>query len=117
MAMGLGTADKPVSVTKDNVLNFIATALFVNRANMKPIEFPKENVTVTKEDVSLLAFLEEHKFSLEYFLDEYGSSTDLSWEVTDDNDPTWYPRVVGRGATVKAAIEDAIKYVASKQVK
>lgn len=113
MAMGLGTADKPVSVTKDNVLNFIATALFVNRANMKPIEFPKENVTVTKDDVSLLAFLEEHKFSLEYFPDEYG----LSWEVIDDNDPTWYPRVVGRGATVKAAIEDAIKYVDSKQVK
>lgn len=72
---------------------------------------------MTKEDVSLLAFLEEHKFSLEYFLDEYGSSTDLSWEVIDDNDPTWYPRVVGRGATVKAAIEDAIKYVDSKQIK
>ena len=107
--IGLGTVDKPVSVTKDNVLNFIATALFVNRANMKP----KENVTVTKEDVTLLAFLEEHKFSLEYCQDEYG----VSWEVTDDNDPTWYPRVVGRGATVKAAIEDAIKYVDSKQVK
>ena len=26
----LGTADKPVLVTKDNVLNFSATALFVN---------------------------------------------------------------------------------------
>lgn len=75
----------------------------------------KGNVIVTQEDVTLLAFLEEHKFSLEYFQDEYGSS--LSWEVTDDNDPTWYPRVVGRGPTVKAAIEDAIKYVASKQVK
>lgn len=75
----------------------------------------KGNVTVTKEDVTLLAFLEEHKFSLEYFQDEYGSS--LSWEVTDDNDPTWYPRVVGRGVTVKAAIEDAIKYVESKQAK
>jgi hypothetical protein len=105
--IGLGTVDKPVSVTKDNVLNFIATALFVNRRTTK------ENVTVTKEDVTLLAFLEEHKFSLEYCQDEYGSS----WEVTDDNDPTWYPRVVGRGATVKAAIEDAIKYVDSKQVK
>jgi hypothetical protein len=72
----------------------------------------KGNVTVTKEDVTLLAFLEEHKFSLEYFQDEYGSF--LSWQVTDGNDPTWYPRVVGRGPTVKAAIEDAIKYVASK---
>jgi hypothetical protein len=72
----------------------------------------KGNVTVTQEDVTLLAFLEEHKFSLEYFQGEYGSS--LSWEVTDGNDPTWYPRVVGRGVTVKAAIEDAIKYVASK---
>lgn len=75
----------------------------------------KGNVTVTKEDVTLLAFLEEHKFSLEYFQDEYGSS--LSWEVTDGNDPTWYPRVVGRGVTVKAAIDDAIKYVESKQAK
>ena len=41
MHINLGTADKPVSVTNDNVLNFIATALFVNRANMKPIEFPE----------------------------------------------------------------------------
>lgn len=62
-----------------------------------------------KEDIALLAFLEEHKFSLEYFQDEYGAF--LAWEVTDGNDPTWHPHVVGRGATVKAAIEDAIKYV------
>jgi DNA-directed RNA polymerase subunit L len=71
----------------------------------------KGNVTVTKEDVTLLAFLEEHKFSLEYSQDEYG----LSWEVTDGNDPTWYPRVVGRGVTVKEAIEDAIKHVEQKK--
>ena len=75
----------------------------------------KHRENTIKEDVTLLAFLEEHKFGLEYIPN--GLDPSLPWEVTDDNDPTWYPRVVGRGATVKAAIEDAIKYVDSKQVK
>ena len=38
----LGTADKPVPVTKDSVLNFIATALFVNSRHGCSCEVCKE---------------------------------------------------------------------------